>query len=260
LQSRRARSPFVVTWDDHEFADDCWQDHSTSFNGQDPVTKGPLVGDEKSTQRRTNANRAFWEHQPIDVVYKSTLFFPADIAIYRNLRWGKHVEIFMTDQRQYRDDHLIPEGVGTDISVGKFIDYTIIGTRYFIRKSGFDTKEASAKPTLLGAAQKAWFLDAVKKSTATWKVWGNEVQVYQMGLDLKLLPGVPDDLCPGAGCTVEPYVAYVNGDQWDGFRSERKEILEAFQAAVVSRTSSGRSSANVSRSTTCGSRPRCCAA
>ena len=225
--------PFIVTWDDHEFADDCWQDHSTSFNGQDPVTKGPSATDEKSTQRRTNANKAFWEHQPIDVVYKSTLFYPADIAIYRNLRWGKHVEIFMTDQRQYRADHLIPEGQGVDLSVGKFIDYTIIGTRYFIRKAGFDPKEASAKPSLLGATQKAWLLDAVKKSTATWKVWGNEVQMYQMALDLKLLPGVPDDLCPGDGCTVEPYIAYVNGDQWDGFRSERKEILEAFKAGGV---------------------------
>lgn len=225
--------PFVVTWDDHEFADDCWQDHSTSFNGKDPKTGGPSADDEKSTQRRTNANRAFWEHQPIDVVYKPHLFFPADIVIYRNLRYGKHVEIFMTDQRQYRADHLIPEGVGADISVGKFIDYTIIGTRYFIRKSGFDVKEASAKPTLLGATQKAWFLDAVKKSTATWKVWGNEVQVYQMALDLKLLPGVPDDIWPFDSEKTPPYVAYVNGDQWDGYRSERKEILEAFQAANV---------------------------
>lgn len=225
--------PFIVTWDDHEFADDCWQDHSTSFNGQDPVTKGPSATDEKSTERRTNANRAFWEHQPIDVVYKSTLFYPADIQIYRNLRWGKHVEIFMTDQRQYRADHLIPEGEPADPSVGKFINYTIVGTRYFIRKEGFDPKEASAKPSLLGAAQKAWLLDAVKKSTATWKVWGNEVQMYQMCLDLKLLPGVPDDICPGAGCKIAPYVAYVNGDQWDGFRSERKEILEAFKAGGV---------------------------
>lgn len=224
--------PFVVTWDDHEFADDSWQDHSTSFNGKDPVTGGPLAGDEKNTPRRTNANRAFWEHQPIDVVYKSTLFFPADIQIYRQLRYGKHVDLFLTDQRQYRADHLTPEGVGADLSVGKFIDYTIIGTRYFIRKSGFDTKEASAKPTLLGAAQKAWFVDAVKKSTATWKVWGNEVQLYQMVLDLKKLPGVPDEIWPGTG--IGPYDAYVNGDQWDGYRSERKEILEAFKQANVS--------------------------
>ena len=220
--------PFIVTWDDHEFADDCWQDHSTSFNGKDPVTKGPLAGDEKNTARRTAANRAFFEFQPLDVVYKANLTFPFDIQIYRQLRYGKHVELFLTDQRSYRADHLIPEGQGADLSVGKFTDYSMVGSRYFVRKVGFDPKEASAKPSLLGAAQKTWFLDAVKKSTATWKVWGNEVQVYQMALDLWRLPGVPDNIL---GFT--PYTAYVNCDQWDGYRSERAEILGALSKANV---------------------------
>lgn len=224
--------PFVVTWDDHEYADDCWQDHSTSFNGKDPKTGGALVGDEKNTPRRTAANRAFFEFQPVDVTYKANLTFPFDIQIYRALRFGKHVELFMTDQRQYRADHLIPEGQGADPSVGKFIDYTMVGSRYFVRKAGFDPKEASAKPSLLGAAQKAWFLDAVKKSNATWKVWGNEVQVYQMCLDLKKLPGVPDEIGVGP-VKFSPYVVYVNCDQWDGYRSERAEILDAFAKANV---------------------------
>lgn len=222
--------PFIVTWDDHEYADDCWQDHSTSFDGRDPVTKGPLAGDEKNTPRRTAANRAFFEYQPLDVVYKANLTFPFDIQIYRQIRYGKHVDLFLTDQRSYRADHLIPEGQGADLSVGKFIDYTNIGARYFVRKAGFDPKEASAKPSLLGAAQKAWFLDAVKKSDATWKVWGNEVQVYQMALDLWRLPGVPDTI---PIINIAPYTVYVNADQWDGYRSERAEILDALSKANV---------------------------
>lgn len=221
--------PFVVTWDDHEFADDCWQDHSTSFNGEDPNNPGqPNPNDEKNTPRRTAANRAFFEFQPVDVTYKANLTFPFDIQIYRALRFGKHVELFMTDQRQYRADHLIPEGQGTDFACGKFIDYTMVGSRYFVRKEGFDPKEKNAKPSLLGAAQKAWFLDAVKKSDATWKVWGNEVQVYQMCLDLYRLPGVPDKIF---GFT--PYTVYVNCDQWDGYRSERAEILDTLAKANV---------------------------
>lgn len=214
--------PFIITWDDHEYADDCWQDHSTSFDG----ATNPLTGkddDEKNTPRRTAANRAFFEYQPLDVVYKPKLTFPFDISIYRQLSWGRHVDLFMTDQRQYRADHLVPEGP-SDLSVGKFIDNTNIGSRYFVRKSGFDPKEASAKPSLLGAEQKAWFLDAVKKSKATWKVWGNEVQVYEMALELGRLPGIPAQI---------NYTVYVNADQWDGFRSERKEILGALEAANV---------------------------
>lgn len=213
--------PFIVTWDDHEFADDCWQDHSTSFNELDPVTKG--FTDEKNTARRTAANRAFSEFQPLDVEYKANLAFPFDIQIYRQLSWGKHVDVFMTDQRSYRADHLIPEGP-TDVAVGKLTNNSSNGSRYFVRKSAFDTREGAAKPTLLGAPQKAWFVDAVKKSTATWKVWGNEVQVYEMALKLSNLPNIPDLIS---------YTVYVNADQWDGFRSERAEILGAFQAAGV---------------------------
>ena len=214
--------PFVITWDDHEYADDCWKDHSTSFDG----ATNPLTGkndDEKNTPRRTAANRAFFEYQPLDVAYRPKLTFPFDITIYRQLSWGKHVDIFMTDQRQYRDDHVVPEGPA-DLAVGKFLANSSIGSRQFVRKSGFDAKEASLRPTLLGAQQKAWLLEAVKKSKATWKVWGNEVQVYEMTLELGRLPGIP---------ALINYTVYVNADQWDGFRTERKEILGALEAANV---------------------------
>ena len=93
--------------------------------------------DEKNTPRRTAANHAFFEYQPLDVTYKANFTLPFDIKIYRQLSWGKHVDIFMTDQRAYRADHVVPEGPA-DISVGKFIDNTSIGSRYFVRKSGFD--------------------------------------------------------------------------------------------------------------------------
>lgn len=213
--------PFILTWDDHEFADDCWQDHSTSFNELDPVTKG--FTDEKNTPRRLAANRAFSEFQVVDVSYDPNATYPNDIKIYRSIRYGKHVDLFMTDQRSYRADHLIPEGP-TDVLVGKVTKNSSVGSRYFVRKSEFDKREVEAKPSLLGAQQKAWLIDSVTKSTATWKVWGNEVQMYQMALELGTLPNVP---------AFFTYTAYVNCDQWDGYRSERKEILGAFANANV---------------------------
>lgn len=205
--------PFIITWDDHEFADDCWQDHSTSFNELDPKTGG--FTDEANPSRRKAASRAFSEYQPADIQHDNRATFPNDIKIYRTVRWGKHVEMFMTDQRMYRDDHLIPEGP-RDVAIGKLTSNSSIGSRYFIRKSVFDPLESQKKPTLLGSTQKAWLLDALTNSDATWKVWGNEVQMYQMALRLGELPGVPD---------LFSYTAYVTGDQWDGFRSERAEIL-----------------------------------
>ncbi|MFO0735978.1 MAG: alkaline phosphatase D family protein [Labilithrix sp.] len=221
LREVHRRFPFILTWDDHEYADDCWQDHSTSFNGQDPKNPGnESADDEKNTARRSAANHAFYDYQPLDVAFNANLEFPFDIKIYRQLRWGKHVDLFLTDQRSYRSDHVVPEGKGANLACGKFTNYTSVGSRYFVRKAGFDPKEAEVKPTLLGGEQKAWLLDAVKKSDATWKVWCNEVQMYQMRLELKRLPGVPDKILG-----FEPYPVYINCDQWDGFRSERAEIL-----------------------------------
>jgi alkaline phosphatase D len=221
LREVHRRYPFVLTWDDHEFADDCWQDHSTSFNELDPKTKG--FTDEKNTPRRAAANRAFAEYQPADIRYDKGATFPNDITIYRSLNYGKHVDIFLTDQRMYRSDHLIPEGP-TDLAVGKVSANSSVGSRYFVRKSKFDPRESQKKPTLLGAAQKAWLIDGLKASKATWKVWGNEVQMYQMALRLSDLPGVP---------SLFSYTVYVNGDQWDGFRSERQEILSTLAAANI---------------------------
>jgi alkaline phosphatase D len=213
--------PFILTWDDHEFSDDCWQDHSTSFNEKDPVTGGLTT--EQNTPRRMAANRAFFEYQPMTIQYDESRQFPDDITIYRKLSYGKNVDIFMTDQRMYRSDHVIPEGPSELVSLLKPAN-SMIGSRYFVRKSKFDPIEKSTKPTLLGGKQKAWFLDAVKKSKATWKVWGNEVQMWQMALQLNDLPNVPG---------IFTYTVYVNCDQWDGYRTERAEILSAFEQAKV---------------------------
>jgi alkaline phosphatase D len=209
--------PFVTIWDDHEFSDDCWQDHSTSFNDAPPAGSG-IPADEKNTPRRKAANRAFYEYQPADIFYAQDAQFPNDIKIYRKLRYGKHVDLVLTDQRMYRDETIVPEGP-TNIGMGKPSANSEFGSRYFVRKSAFDTLEAQTRPSLLGATQKAWLLDAIKTSDATWKVWGNEVQMYEMALRLGDLPLIPDFIS---------YTAYVNCDQWDGYRSERAQILGAF--------------------------------
>src|SRR6185436_18720600 len=38
------------------------------------------------------------------------------------------------------------------------------------------------------------------------------------------LPGVPDNILG-----FEPYPVYINCDQWDGYRSERREVLTALK-------------------------------
>lgn len=201
--------PFVVTWDDHEFANDSWSDHATDFN--------EARGEEQSTSRREAASRAFWEHQPADVEYDENAAYPNDIRIYRALRYGAHVDLMLLDGRLYREDHLIPEGP-VDLDVGKFTANSSLGSRNFVLKPGFDARETTARPTLLGAAQKEWLLGALVGSDATWKFIGSDVQFSQMLVDLRSFELLPDQF---------RNLFYFSVDQWDGYRSERAEILGA---------------------------------
>ncbi len=225
---RRAHSlfPFVCIWDDHEFANDCWQDHSTDFND--------ATGDEKSPDRRHAASRAWFEYQPADVTFDEDAAPPDDLRIYRSLRFGRHVELFLTDQRSYRDDHVIPEGalggdrpegapdtVPTYAEVGHIDAFqnSEIFSRTFVLKPAFDLIEDYVRPTILGDEQKDWLVDGITGSDATWKVWGNEVQLAQMMLDLREF-AIPESF---------KGVYYFTCDQWDGYRTERREILEALE-------------------------------
>ncbi len=222
LRRAHALFPFICIWDDHEFANDCWQDHATDFN--------EAQGDEKSPERRHVASQAWFEYQPADVTFDAAAAPPADLKIYRSLRYGKHVELFLTDQRSYRSDHVIPEGataaerppgapmtVPTYADVGKVFVNSEVFSRNFVKKPAFDLIEDFVRPTMLGAEQKQWFVSAITASSATWKIWGNETQLAQMLLDL-----TPFDIPDGF-----KGVYYFTADQWDGYRTERGEVLAA---------------------------------
>ncbi len=105
LQRLHEQVPFIPTWDDHEFADDAWGATATHFAGR---------MDEFDPERRQNANQAWFEYMPVDYadpdfVYDRGAAWPDDIRIWRDLRFGRHVHLVMTDLRSYRADHLIPE-------------------------------------------------------------------------------------------------------------------------------------------------------
>ena len=53
--------------------------------------------------------------------------------------------------------------------------------------------------TILGAEQKAWFLERLRNSKATWKIWGNTTATLDMRADLQNLPQGTAKPWPGAG-------------------------------------------------------------
>src|ERR1700690_163282 len=123
LQDARARWPFVNMWDNHEFSWLGWQSLQR-FEGKTLPAQ----------TRKVAANQAFFEFQPARITKASGLdldrFDPPQVvdapvtrfdehglgqepnnltAIgslkgYRALRWGRNVELIVTDQRTYRSE------------------------------------------------------------------------------------------------------------------------------------------------------------
>lgn len=190
LQALHERLPFVATWDDHEFSDDCWQDAETYDNGSYDAATG--TGDNThQPDRRRGANRAWFEYMPADVAYDEATTAFANIRIYRDLPFGKLAHFVVTDERLYRADHIIPEA--TPDANGTPLGST--GARYFVPADKIGAAECAkiakapagsdslAPVSMLGTTQRNWWKQTMGASPATWKLWCNEVSLLRMGLD-----------------------------------------------------------------------------
>ena len=177
IQKVHERFPMIAVWDDHEFSDDCWGAAETYTNANTPMF-----------ERRRNANRAWFEFMPADVTYSEVNPGIENIKIYRDLKFGATMHLVMTDERLYRQDHLIPE---TTLSPVSGLPLGRINSRYLAPEASLLSaerqKEAGAPQltliSILGPTQRDWWKSTMKNSTSAWKVWGNEVSLLRMGLD-----------------------------------------------------------------------------
>jgi len=85
LQRLHASVPWIITWDDHEVANDMWSDGAENHT---PGTEGDFAA------RKAAARQAYAEWMPVRL--------GADGHIYRRLRYGNLVELSMLDLRSYR--------------------------------------------------------------------------------------------------------------------------------------------------------------
>jgi alkaline phosphatase D len=82
--------------------------------------------------------------------------------------------------------------------------------------------------TILGAEQKAWFKDRLRKSTATWKIWGNSQGAPDWRADPQNLPaGLVKETWPKT-----TYATLATGDYGTAYR-ERAEIYDLVRDAKV---------------------------
>jgi alkaline phosphatase D len=147
LQAVHAAAPFAAIWDDHEVEND----YAGQTEGTERRRRVPFEA------RKTAGYRAWRENFP--------LLAPAgaERTIYGRLPLGRHADVLLLDERQYRDPLLC--------------------------ESATPCPQAVPEPprTLLGAEQTAWLKGELEASRATWKLVMN--QVMMMSLDLPT--GVP---------------------------------------------------------------------
>jgi alkaline phosphatase D len=224
LQDARARWPFVCIWDNHEFS---WQ------GWQSIVKAGPIERPGQTV--KVAANQAWFEYIPARVAAPSgslERFDPPavkDVPIekfddnglgvepnnltairsligYRALRYGRHLDLILTDQHSYRSED--PTGdpdvekLGGDEFLGMFPEAAMeildAGRTFnggkppaeiaFGEVRVANPRRHSPPQTVLGTDQKAWFKDRLGKSSATWKIWGNSLGTLDWRADPQNLP------------------------------------------------------------------------
>jgi alkaline phosphatase D len=84
----------------------------------------------------------------------------------------------------------------------------------------------AAPQTMLGAKQKAWFLERLRGARATWKVWGNSLGALDWRVD-------PQNLPPALGQWQGKGYGLMATSDWGGMYHERAEIFDAVRDAGI---------------------------
>lgn len=153
MQAAMAAHPFVVMWDDHEFANDTYWDAAQDAPGapDHPFKNSP----ERLKKLRLEANQAWHEYVPSRCAFDPSAPDPRQqLSTYRSLRFGDMLELFLTDTRSFRSPH--PCGPEQ-------------------RTLNNCAASGDAGRTMLGAEQLEWLLQGLQASTARWRGIGSAV-------------------------------------------------------------------------------------
>ena len=204
LQLLRRSGPTYNGWDDHEFINDFTPFERLFTNGNETrqndhvneVEPGPVYRD---------GSRAFRDYMP--VTYRS------DTGIYRSFRWGRNLELFILDERSFKSAKASADDVCDNPQTGSpdfapTSEGTLARTEFGLLVPSLREPvsprclETINDPnrTMLGRRQYEVFTDAIKRSTATWKVIMNQVAMQQF--------------------YVFPY------EYWEGYEAERQRLLQ----------------------------------
>lgn len=192
LQACHRQLPWICIWDDHETTNNSYQ--TGAENHTEATADAPNEGVWEI--RKGWAVRAYFEWMPI--------------------RDNADTRFDSVDGEGYR-----PEGNGSiqrTLRYGDLVDLIMLDTRLAGRAPQLDTTTVSPEQTILGAAQREWFLAELSSSTAQWKLVGQQMTFAP----IKVVP-----LPEAQGGT------YLNSDAWDGYRYDRNAVMNHIRDQAI---------------------------
>jgi alkaline phosphatase D len=148
LRAMHALCPWMVTWDDHEFDNNCAAGISEELE-VDPAA---------FLERRANAYQAYYEMMPLRS--RSVPRGP-DMRLYRKVDFGRLASFQVLDTRQYRSDQPNDD-----------------------RRSPLNDAALDPKQSMLGRQQLGWLKANLLTSDATWNVLAQQVMMAMVGFRL----------------------------------------------------------------------------
>lgn len=201
LQEAHRLHPWIMVWDDHEFANDAWQ--GGAENHQPEEGEWPV--------RVAAARRAYFEWLP---VRDTDGLISRSGRIFRRFTFGSLVDLEMLDTRIFGREQQVPlliDGVTQELLVSAEELLLYLG------------EIARADRQLLGKEQEIWLYKQLQQSQdrgTQWQVLGQQVMMGQLSV---AADGLPE------GTRIP-----LNTDQWDGYAGARSRLLD-----FLSKQSSG---------------------
>lgn len=139
LQAAHHAAPWIVTWDDHEVANDYANDRDERL-------------DPHFLARRAAAYQAFYEHMPLRLPAGASW---AHLRMFQRYDWGQLARFHVLDDRQYRAlEACTPKGRGGSTSV-HWRDCAAL---------------RDPRRSMLGSEQEAWLEQGLRNARARWNI------------------------------------------------------------------------------------------
>ena len=165
-------------------------------------------------EARFAALRKFGGIDQLKENYRDKRSLPAIETLFRDLGFGF---------RMFSEEAMIALDAGRAFDGGK------PPTELHFRDARIHNPRKDTPPrTILGVDQKAWFKGQLRRSTATWKIWGNSLGALDLRADLQNLP---------AGMVKNPWpadtYAQSGSNDYGSAYAERSEIYDLVRDSKI---------------------------